>query len=197
MKRMFVRLSMFFCCLLISCTSLTSQVIFRNASFEDTPGPDKTPSGWVNCSRGTTPDIMPGPWNVTRPASDGSTFLGLITRSDGTYESIGQKIEATLDTEECYFFSFQLCRSNEYVNFNLPIRLKIYLSNNQCDRGQLIFNSNTITSTQWKKETILFVPEDAYDHIIFEAYYANGVYIQYNGNLLLDDISPIKICPRA
>ena len=71
-------------------------VWLNNASFEGVPQDATTPSGWQECELGTTPDILPGFWNVYTEASDGETFIGLITRDDGSFESIGQRLSSPL-----------------------------------------------------------------------------------------------------
>ena len=38
---------------------------------------------------------------------------------------------------------------------------------------------------------------EKYDYIILEAYYAKGIYVPYPGNILIDDFSVFKRCPRA
>lgn len=158
---------------------------------------DKVPNDWNSCSKGGTPDILPGVWEVNTPAADGTTYLGLITRSDGTWESIGQQLSSPVVPEECHTFSLELARSATYVNFNLPIKLKVYLGNGLCDKAQLVGESNNIISEEWTKKEFSFIPESPYTHLILEAYYGNGIYIYYNGNILIDNLSTIKMCPRA
>ena len=80
----------------LSHQDLKSQIYLRNPSFEsDAPQDATMPSSWLGCNMGTTPDILPGFWGVMQEASDGNNFLGLITRRDGTYEAIAQRLDAT------------------------------------------------------------------------------------------------------
>ncbi len=168
-----------------------------NPSFEETSKMGKVPNHWNSCKKGGSPDILPGVWEVFTPAIEGETYLGLIARSDGTWESIGQQLSSPVIPEECHTFSLQLARSATYVDYNLPIKLKVYLGNGLCDKAQLIGESNNIISTKWKKKEFSFIPNAQYTHLILEAYYGNGIYIYYNGNILIDNLSAIKICPRA
>ena len=71
--------------------ALSSQIYLTNASFEGEPQDATVPTGWFACELGTTPDILPGFWGVYSESSEGETYLGLITREDGTFESIGQR----------------------------------------------------------------------------------------------------------
>ena len=96
-------------------SSLSGQIFLDNASFEGEPQDATTPVGWLPCERGTTPDILPGPWGVYQEASDGDTYVGLITRDDGTWESIGQRLKQTLQPKDCYTFFLDLAHSNTYA----------------------------------------------------------------------------------
>ena len=65
--------------------NLQAQVKIDNSSFEGTPRDAEMPNGWHSCNPGTTPDILPGSWGVVNEASDGNTFMGLITRDNGEW----------------------------------------------------------------------------------------------------------------
>src|SRR5687768_475766 len=56
--------------------------LILNPSFEGPPQTDAAPSPWIPCNTFSTPDTQPGSWNVTKTASDGNTYLGLVTRGD-------------------------------------------------------------------------------------------------------------------
>ena len=43
------------------------------------------------CEDFTTPDILPGFWGEYNEANHGETYVGMITRANGTYESIGKR----------------------------------------------------------------------------------------------------------
>jgi len=40
---------------------------------------------------GSSPDIMPGAWGVNLLPSDGNAYVGMICRSNGTWESMGHE----------------------------------------------------------------------------------------------------------
>lgn len=61
-------------------SGLCQNIQFFNPSFEGEPRDAITPLGWIGCEDGTTPDILPGPWGVYLPASEGQTYMGLIVR---------------------------------------------------------------------------------------------------------------------
>ncbi|MEM1123000.1 MAG: hypothetical protein AAGJ18_21325 [Bacteroidota bacterium] len=169
----------------------------ENASFEDEPQDATMPQRWHSCKKGSTPDILPGFWGVYLEPYDGDTYVGLITRPDGSYEVIGQKLVEPMKGMECYSFSMQLAHSRSYVNYNIPIRLRIYGGKEFCQKSQLLAESESIKNTDWETYKFEVFPKEDYNYLILEAYYAKGIYTPYPGNILIDDISVFKKCPRA
>lgn len=169
----------------------------ENASFEDEPQDATMPQRWHSCKKGSTPDILPGFWGVYLEPYDGETYVGLITRHDGSYEVIGQKLVEPMKGMECYSFSMQLAHSKSYVNYNIPIRLRIYGGKDFCEKSQLLAESKAISHTDWERVKFEVFPKEDYNYIILEAYFAKGIYTPYPGNILIDDISIFKKCPRA
>ncbi|MCB0631427.1 MAG: hypothetical protein KDD15_16890 [Lewinella sp.] len=171
-------------------------IYFDNPSFEGPPADATVPVGWLPCEEETTPDILPGFWGVYREASEGTTFVGLITRHDGTWESITQRLSKPLEPEECYSFTLDLARSVTYNQYNRPIRLKIWGSGTKCEKRQLLLETDLIRHANWKTYEVGFYPKDKLNYIIFEAAYPEGI-DALPGNILIDNLSPIKKCPRA
>ena len=168
---------------------------FDNGSFEDTPADATMPSGWWLVTRGTTPDILPGYWGVYDDASDGETFIGMITRQDGTFESIGQRLSATLKAETCYSTSVDLAQSTGYVGYNTPIKLRIFLGSSRKSKDQLIYESEKIDNNEWQTHPIEFSPDSNYRYFIIEVYTDEGPTTA--GNILIDNLTPITACSRA
>lgn len=186
--------------LLICCfplLSFTQDIRLENASFEDEPDDATMPQRWHSCKKGSTPDILPGSWGVYTEPYDGDTYLGLITRPDGTYEVIGQKLTNPLKEKECYSFSVQLAYSKSYSNYNIPVRLRVYGGNSFCEKSQLLCESKAISHTEWEQYKFDIFTKGAYNYLILEAYYAKSIFTPYPGNILIDDISMFKMCPRA
>ncbi len=173
--------------------STTGQIGLTNPSFEDTPADATMPSGWWLVEPGTTPDILPGYWGVYEDASEGDTFIGLITRDDGSFEAIGQRLPYTLNQDVCYQFNLDLAHSEEYVGYNTPIYLRVYIGKSKKKRGQLIYTSPLLESEDWMTESIQFIPSANSRYLIIEAYSPQPT----PGNLLLDNISTINKCNRA
>lgn len=186
--------------LLLGCFSLPAQTLhyLSNPSFEGNEPQEATvPAGWEPCKDGTTPDILPGPWNVALEASEGQTFVGLITREDGSWESIGQRIENPLKEGECYALTLDLAHSPTYAGYNQPLRLRVWGGLTKCGRGQLLATSKVIDQGEWQTFTFKFIPKQTTHYILIEAFYPEGVYSRYKGNILIDNIQPIKQCVRA
>jgi hypothetical protein len=167
-----------------------------NGSFEGLPADATVPQGWMSCKEGTTPDILPGYWGVYDYPSDGETFLGLITRSNNTWEVIGQRLPEALIKGRCYNWSLDLAHSNTYCGYHGPLRLRVWLSKSKCGRDQLMFESPLIEHTFWQTYKVRFIPEADYQYIMLEAYHPEDP-VLYQGNILLDALSPIRGCDRT
>lgn len=167
-----------------------------NASFEGEPRDATMPRGWYPCEEGTTPDILPGPFGVYQEADAGETYLGLITRENGTWESIGQKLSKSLEKGLCYYFSISLCRSDTYMGYDKPIKMRVWGGKSKCDRTQLLAESELIENTEWESFTFDFTPTDKIRYIVIEAFYKDGMFA-HRGNVLIDNLTPIKQCNRA
>jgi hypothetical protein len=185
---------LFFCCL---SGQLKAQILLENSSFEGDPVDATVPEGWQPCKPGTTPDILPGPWSVKTAPEEGQSYMGLITRGDGTWESVGQRLKEPIKARECYTFSLSLARSNTYAEYNWPLRLRIWGGKQACSKDVLLAETESIEHLDWQRYNFEFFSQEEVHFIILEAYYAPGVYFHYNGNILLDNCSPINPCTRA
>jgi hypothetical protein len=167
-----------------------------NPSFEGEPRDATIPRGWYQCEKGTTPDILPGPWGVYLEAEAGETYLGLITRENGSWESIGQRLSKPLEKDECYYFTLSLAHSDAYMGYDQPIMLRIWGGKSKCARTQLLGESERIGSTEWKTYSFDFTAEEKMKYIIIEAYHSDAEF-SYRGNILVDNISAIRKCGRT
>ena len=121
-----------------------------NPSFEGIPQCCNPPFGWRDCGflDETPPDVQPsGSFEVTRPPFDGRTYLGMVTRSNDTWERVGQKLTKSIVADQCYEFSIYLCRSANYLSptrnnpnvqepYTDPIVLRIWGGNSICDKQE-------------------------------------------------------------
>lgn len=167
-----------------------------NPSFEGQPADATMPVGWFMSTPGTTPDILPGYWGVYQDAEDGDTYLGLITRPDGSWEAIAQRLPRQLKATECYQLLVDLAHSKTYSGYNGPLKLRVYGGSSRTDRSYLLYESPLIEHTNWKTYPIQFNLKQNITYLIFEAYH-NGKPFHYAGNILLDNLSRVVSCPRA
>ena len=182
--------------LLCSVSMIQAQIYLDNASFEGEPADATIPVGWHDCEPFTTPDILPGVWGVYKSPSEGDTYVGLITRKDGSFESIGQRLKQPVKAKECFEFNLDLSHSNSYSGFNEPIKLRIWGGSRKCNKDQLLFETDFIKHLEWKSYSILFFAETTINYIILEAHFKEEPSPR-KGNILLDNISFLKKCDRA
>jgi len=181
-------------------------IFLRNPSFEDMPRNSSPPLGWTNCGfpGETPPDVHPDPkfeFNVSKEAFHGKTYLGMVTRENETYESVGQQLTEPLVSGHCYRFRLHLARSSVYLsrsrvtgapsNYVKPIRLRVFGGYSICDRGKLIGTTGLVKNYDWKQYSIKLRPDADYTHIILEAYYPPQTLFPENGNLILDNTQPL------
>lgn len=191
----------------------------RNPSFESTPaGGGAKPfflPGWHDCApmyfyNETPPDIHSSNtdfFSVHHAPQDGNTFVGMVTRAKReSWEMIAQKLSSPMFAGKCYEFTIHLARSDIYysgigpdeditVNFNTPVKLRIWGSTSLCKKTQLLAESDMVTHTDWKKYTFKFKPKRNYEYIMLEAFYKTPVLTPYNGNILLDNAGDIVEIP--
>lgn len=206
--------------LVFALSGQVSEIALYNPSFEDIPRHSLPPRGWIDCGfpGETPPDVQPsGAWEVYRPAYHGNTYLGMVTRENDTWESVGQRLTSPLLKGKCYNFSMYMCMSSEYwsqvvpdsiknvelsdeerntlpqKNFDRPIQLRIWGGTGYCTKHQLLAVSEPVANTYWEKYEFRFEPEIDVTHIVLEAYYNTPTLFAYNGNLLMDHSSTITL----
>lgn len=175
----------------------------QNPSFEDIPRAGVAPAKWENVgpTAETPPDIQPGSFQVTRPAHSGNSYLGLVVRDNDTKEGVAQRLSSPLLKGHCYKFSLWLCRSELYLshsarsqkpaNYITPTKLNIYGGNSYFVRAQLLASSEEVTNMEWREFTFEFKPNQDYAYLIIEADFKKPILFPYNGNVLVDNASPI------
>ncbi len=181
----------------MACFQAAAQhITILNGSFEGEPADATVPQGWMACQEGTTPDILPDYWGVYTPSADGDTYLGLITRGNGTWESIGQRLSGPLKKGSCYAWSLDLAHSDTYSGHSGPVKLRVWLSKVKCQKEQLIFESPLISQTDWETFKVKFTANDDYQYILLEAFHSEEEF-SYKGNILIDRLRAIQGCDRS
>jgi hypothetical protein len=170
-------------------------------------------TGWDDCGRlefpeETPPDIFPfnrPTRGIILPAKDGLTYLNLVTRRNGSRESISQTLHTPLQAYHCYRITLDAALSpvhNAYYkgkNFNAsyPIQLRIWGGNGSCDKSVLIATSGIISNTAWKTYTFEFSCKTQLASLSLEAYYPEWNVVSSHeiekgwGHVLIDAIQPI------
>ncbi len=178
---------------------------FVNPSFEDLPKSGDAPVGWYDCGKTgeTPPDVQPGFYSVNKPPKHGDTYLGLVVRDNDTWEAVAQRLSKPIAVNHCYDFTVDICRSEIYVsaskttgqqaNYTRPCRLLIWGGYGFCDKKELLYQSAEVTHDRWLTTPVRLAPKNgSYTHLLFEAYYMQPTLFAYNGNILLDNLTPIQ-----
>ena len=184
-----------------------------NPSFEDFPRQGHAPRGWFDCGfpEETPPDVQPSDitnspfFKVSKRPQHGNTFLGMVVRDNDTWEKVSQRLSAPIEGGSCYEFSIYLSRSELYVsqsrsthketNYTTPARLRIWGGSSQCHKKELLGETTQVANTRWLKFNFSFEPSETHTHILLEAFYNTPVLFPYNGNILVDNASPIIPIP--
>lgn len=215
------------CIAICLCIGLTlhgqEEVVYlKNPSFEGIPRAGGatyhgiSAAGWIDCGgimfpSETPPDIHPGNFfRVQKPAQEGNTYIGLVARENESWESVSQLLSQPLEQGKCYSINLFLSRSDNYVNRMTtddsedvksqgdPLVLRVYGGLRPCEKKQLLAESQLVSHTDWRNYEFEFEAGVNTYYITFEAFYKTPVLLPYNGNLLIDNISPIRrvSCPN-
>jgi hypothetical protein len=197
--------------LLLNAQNEKQVIVLKNPSFEEPsrPGfPDgKGPKGWQDCGKPdeSAPDIQPGFFGVTKAPKHGNSYLGMVVRDNNTWEAISQRLSRPLEVNKLYEMTLNLCNSDEYtsqsrtnlaqrVNYSTQVKLRFYGGNDDCARQELLYETPTIMNKDWLTFRITLQPKKTnYNYLLMEAYYQTDVIPPYNGNILIDNLSPIQI----
>lgn len=190
---------------LLAVAQKDAPILLVNPSFEDLPRAGQQPNGWSDCGprSETPPDVQPGQFGVTLAPSNGQSYLGLVVRDNETWEMVGQRLSRALEQNQCYEFSIDLCRSSEYMSatknsaekasYATPARLIIWGGNSPCEKGEPLYETSIIQNARWLTTNCRLSPKKgSWTYIILEAYYNTPLLFPYNGNILVDNASPIK-----
>ncbi len=150
----------------------------NNPSFEGTPQPYITPTGWDICMPGVTPDTQPGSWGCTLPPSNGSSYLGLVYQpSTGWQEGAGQTLSSPMIAGTTYNFTIDLATmasADPATGIILPpycAELQCWGGmsgvNSGCDMAELLWTSPIISNSAWITYNLSFTPSQNWDHILF------------------------------
>lgn len=181
-------------------------IFLVNPSFEDFPGYGRVPREWQNCTTApeSPPDTHPiinGDYGVSQKPFDGQTYIGMVTRENGTTELVSQRLKHDLAPGKCYTFSIYICHSSRFQSatrtsavpqsFTQPVVLKVWGGESSCAKRELLAVSPAIQNTSWVKYDFQLNAKERLEYLTLEADYLPETKVAYNGNLLLDNASPI------
>lgn len=212
---MTIRNKILLICIWVPLLGVAGQDTIRlvNGSFEDVPkrGEVNFWSGikaWTDCAplnnfKGESPpDIHPnGFWQNNLPASDGKTYLGMVTRDNNTYESVSQRLSSPLLPGNCYAITIHLARAEKYVslsrmtsdttNYSTPVVLRIWGGSTLCQELEPLAESAAVKNHSWQIYSFKMKPKRAIQYLTFAAFYKTPTLMPYCGNLLVDGASHI------
>ena len=166
---------------------------------------------WFDCGKSkfpneSRPDIFPlaSDFATKIGPSDGFSYLGLVVRDNGTWEHVSHVLSELLEIGKCYRFSIDLAKSSEYLsksklsgltssnnfNYNKSIVLKIWGGLDYCEELEILYESPPVDNEEWQSYEIYIEPKTEIKYITLQAYYIEDGEA-YNGNVLVDNISPI------
>ena len=181
------------------------KVDFINASFEQLNS-KKEILEWSSCNinQETPPVIQPGQFGCKLFAQQGRSYVGLVARDNGTYETIRQILTKPLKAGVCYRMSVFLAKSSTYeslsrstgsaVNYVRPLKLTVWgtdakMQDKCVQPDDWLTETLPIHNDQWRKYTFYIQPPKDVYVLVFSVNHV--VEKPYNGNLLIDNISPI------
>ena len=114
---------------------------------------------------------------------------------------LGKNLKPPLKKDQFYELSVFLAKSEKYisptalsrrlVDFNKPASFRIWGGKEPCSKDELLAITRAIDHADWREYTLFFQPSEDWEYIILGAYFIGEHY--YNGNLLVDQLSPISV----
>lgn len=179
-------------------TQLQGQYL-ANPSFEGTPGISLSPPDWIPYNTNSTPDTEPINCDYYI-ASEGDTYLTLVVRGEestfpNTIENCQTELLQPLLAGFCYSLSVDLASRDDvghyiigegFITYLSSVTLKIYASNSDSDKGELLVETSEISNQEWETFSISIKPQEEISYIILEIGHFGGS--SGLGNLLIDNL---------
>ena len=202
---------------------IVDSILINNGSFESIPEDHNTKLyPWVDCGliffpRESPPDSHSSrskQFNVKHDAIHDDRFLSMVTRDNGTWESISQELDKPLRAERKYLWKMYLATSRdlqsisallrdrirqkpnqvgfplEEMKFDSPTRIFILGGSEPCQEEEILYHSPVIDHQEWKMYKIKLEPKTDISSIKLGVIYGN-LTRETNGNILFDGISNI------
>jgi gliding motility-associated-like protein len=195
------RLAIIITMLILASLRVDGQQLY-NGGLEGPPQKDFPPPDWLPCKYNSTPDTHPDDvLYVTVPASEGNTYLGLVTRGRwGDYknstEACGTSLTEPLRAGACYRLLVDLYNSKEvghyadwttWQSYSTPVMLKIWGGNDYCQFTELFVEEGPVANENWQTyEFYISTDRSDIDFLIFEADWVGS--FTYYGNIMIDNV---------
>ncbi|MCC6768900.1 MAG: T9SS type A sorting domain-containing protein [Bacteroidia bacterium] len=192
--------------LLLAVSNVFAQLITPNDGFEGQPRMAIPPGGWNNCNDGnSSADTQPGYFSNQAPASEGKTYISLVTRSistPGTVETVWAELNRPFEKEKCYELTIDARSSDQFkanfqfddYYFNSPFILQVIGFNGDCktpETSELLWQSDIINFLNWQQLHIFIRPlKDTYRNIAIRPYFTQADNFQ-NSVAFLDNMRPV------
>lgn len=150
----------------------TAQVVTSNDGFEGYSQHDVPPPDWFNCDENSSVDTQPGILDTYKSASEGQTYVSLVTREfgpPGTIETLWAELKTPFMKDSCYNLSLDLSLSTEFNGsfnwetyyFDHPCIIQIIGFNGDCDNmeeSEVLYESAALSNYDWETFNITFSP---------------------------------------
>lgn len=163
--------------------------------------------GWLDTGPATEnpPDVFTAlstEWQIQAEAHSGKYFVSLVTRPNGTVESITQELPKPLLPGK-YLFTIWVRQSstffspiddsgNTLVSFTYPTKLRIGGRNSILQDHEILVESQSLNNLNWEQLILTLNPNKQYRYITVEAFFPNAI-APTAGHLLIDDCALIRI----
>ena len=200
--------------LILSLTAIAQRELLTNPSFEAGVADifEKeffTMKGWrdwgshVMFPGNSPPDIHTSNtnwWSVKRQSQHGRSFVGLVTRPDGSFESLAQRLKEPLIAGLPYILTIYVSQDSIYlspwrlygyqqINFVNPTVLRIWGSNTAGQMEELLAESQPVDHYEWRQYVFQFIPKDRYKFLVISARSPAGETDKMTGHILIDNAS--------
>lgn len=179
---------------------MVSGQYLANPSFEGPSAMHIAPPGWAPCDEKSTPDTQPGQWGNTMGASNGKSYLSMVTRGNwgpnaNTTEDVEAALLEPLLAGNCYLLEIDLATCEDcghagdigWISYAAPAILNIWGGYSTCSRDVLLATSVPVTNFSWRSFNFTLHPlKGDIRYLILEVDYASLP--EYFGSLMLDNI---------
>lgn len=197
----------------LSTKQAPNKCLISNPSFEgvltaDTTSTTNIPIDWQDCGSKYFPHMSTVDIHTSRTRlfddkvypTDGACCLGLAARKDGSWEAVSQTLPTPLASGTTYTLHVDV-RTNRRISlktwkalslkprpYSDPMILEVYGSQEVCDMGELLFESDPIKNTKWETIRMQFYCDKSYSHLMIRARLADTRQDEH-GYLLVDNLN--------